>query len=217
MLGHPKTRETDKVTHPVMSESEMGNQQERLVAAARLAMLFDTDGFITMRVVQRGKQRAYNVRPDCGAVNTSHALIEWAVAALRSLGVPCHVTYVDYSKWNPNRQPQWRLLVTGLKRVLRLLPHIRPYLVVKTQQADLLAEFIASRLSKPLKSLYSDRELEIANAVRGLNCNKGGAWRPVSSESIRQAVELREQLNEKMCSDLRRDAQRAAEMSVPVS
>lgn len=203
-----------------MSKSEIGNQQERsVIDAARLAMLFDTDGFITMRVTQRMKNRAANVTPEIGAVNTCHALIDWAVAALESFGVTCYRQTIDWTKykWSRSRLPQSRLSILGIRRSIKIIPIIRPYLIAKGRQADLLEEFALSRLSKNHNSLYTDRELECANEARSLNSNKGGAFRPISSTSIRQARELQRHLKAKMCSDLHGDMQNAAEMIASAS
>lgn len=217
MLEHPKAQPTDKVKMTEMNlTSEMGNQQERwAVDAARLAMLFDTDGCITMRVVQRMKNRVANVTPYVGAVGTYHNLIEWATETLRSMGVPTYIMRIEMARYNKACQPQSRLTIQGMKRVAKVLPIIRPYLIAKPQQADLLQEFINLRMARPHKAMYSDRELDIANEIRSLNSNKGGAFRPISSESIRRTQEMREHLKGMMCSDLRRDAQSTTEMIVP--
>jgi hypothetical protein len=196
----------------------MGNQQERWeVNAARLAMLLDTDGCISMRVLQRAKTRVANLRPEISAVGTYFSLIEWASSTLKEMGVPHHVQTVDWSKytWSRSRLPQKRLTVIGLMRVNKLIPIVLPYLIAKTQQGHLLKEFIESRLAQPHKAEYTDRDLEIANKIRSLNSNKGGAWRPISSESIRATREMREHLSEKMCSDLTRDRESVVETSTP--
>jgi hypothetical protein len=196
----------------------MDNQQERL-DAARLAMFFDTDGCISMRVSQRMKHRAANVTPYALLVNTSRPLCIWAHQALERLQIPHYCQFIDMQKYIPNRcrMPQGRITILGLNRVPKLLDAIGPYLVAKKQQAELLAEFCCSRLAQVKKSKYTDRELEIANTIRSLNSNKSGAWRPISSESIRQTQELRTMLNEKMCSDLHGDMQSVAETTTPTT
>lgn len=170
----------------------MGNQQERLTAQVRLAMLYDTEGYITMAVTKRGPNRNLSLVPLIAVSNTSVTLVEWAASALEYLGVG------RYVQWNKphgiGKLAQGRVTVQGLLRVQDLLPNIRPYLIVKQKQADLLHEFIGSRLAAGPKDSYTDRELDIANQIRSLN-TKGKGWRPVSSTTTRDAtVELRKHL-----------------------
>lgn len=170
----------------------MDNQQERLVQAARLAMLIDTDGFVTMRVVRRKRDRMQNLSPDVGITNTNKDLIEWASSTLQFLGIPAYVRWTV--PHGIGKLPQGRVTVLGMKRVEKLLPVITPWLIAKKSQATKLAEFITLRLAAPHKAAYSAKELELANEARGLN-TKGRGWRPVSSTTTRDAaVEMREHL-----------------------
>src|SRR5882724_2982384 len=217
MLEHPKTRPTDKVKMDEMSASEMGNQQERL-DAARIAMLLDTDGWVSIRVLQRSKVRVANLTPYCGAVNTSPELMEWAADAMTRLGIPRYVQHVNVAKYEyaKGNKAQIRVLVNGLRRVQSLLKLVTPYLVAKQKQAILLMEFIESRLAASLKAAYTERELQLANEIRALNSNKGGNFRPISSETVRAAQEMKSMLNGMIQSDLTRDRESTAEMTVPV-
>lgn len=195
----------------------MGNQQERL-DAARIAMLIDTDGWVSMRVLQRSKVRVANLRPDIGAVSTTPVLIEWAADTLTRMGVARYVQQVDLSKYEYSKgcKNQARVLITGLRRVKVLLPLIIPYLIGKRRQAELLLEFVNSRLASAHKADYTEIELQLANEIRGLNSNKGGNFRPISSETVRAARELKTQLAEMIQSDPSGDVGSTAEMIVPV-
>jgi hypothetical protein len=170
----------------------MGNQQERLIAQARLAMLFDTEGYITMRVAQRMKHRDMNLTPLVAFSNTDAGLIEWAADTLDQLEVPRYVQWVK--PHGIGKLPQGRVSILGLLRVKSLLPHIRPFLIVKYRQADLLHDFIQSRLSHIHGTVYTQEELDIANGIRDLNV-KGRGWRPVSSTTTCSAADqLRDRL-----------------------
>lgn len=197
----------------------MDNQQERAVDAARLAMLLDTDGWLTMSVRQRDKARVANLQPYAGAVGTIIPLIDWAADAFERVGVPRYVQTIKRSQYvyAKGHKDQKRIVIQGLKRVQTLLTVVMPYLIGKHRQGELLQEFIESRLAKPHKADYSERECEIANEVRSLNSNKGGSWRPISSESIRQNRELRKHLRDKMCSELTRDGESTTETLVPAT
>lgn len=216
MLEYPKTRGTDKVKLHEMSESEMDNQQERLVACARLAMLIDTEGTATIRVLQRAKERNGNMVPILEAVNTSKPLMEWMHSTLASLGVPSYFFTFDPRRFNPRcSRVQHRVTIQGMKRVEKAIPFLLPFMIVKKGQMELIAEFIEHRRSVPKNTCYSDRDYEIANQVRALNDNKSGAWRPVSSETVRQAREMQQHLAVKIQSALTGDCERSAETTDP--
>lgn len=212
--------------------SGLGNQQENGIAmsdvkrdidiaAARIAMFLDTDGFLTIQVRQRGiKGNAY-LGPECGFVNTSVPLIEWLHETLAWLGIPHYLKWftVDQLKGSRARKPQGRIVIRGQSRCKKLLRYVQPFLVAKKRQGELISELIESRYAtEGMNAAYSDRELEIANEIRELNNNKSGEWRPISSETLRRTMELREKMKcqSKIKSDLHGNMQSTAETSVPV-
>ncbi len=213
MLEHPQKADT-LITEQLSAHED--NQQEIRLAAARFAMMVDTDGWATIFVVQRSKVRYANLNPQVGVLNTNPALIGWADNALTLMGVPHYVKWYDLSgyKNSRNRKPMGRITVQGIRRLQKLMPQITPYLIGKAVQGKLLDEYITLALQRPDKSTYTQRELEIANEIRQLNSNKADNWRPVSSETVRQARELTKHLRSlKIQSDLYGDIQNEAEMS----
>lgn len=140
----------------------MGNQQERSIQEARIAMLFETEGYFSLRVIKRGPEREYDIKPVVGVTNTSSNLIEWTAKTLDDFKIGRYVQWVK--PHGLGKLPQGRVLIEGIKRVSTFLPIIRPWMLVKAEQADLIQEFISSRLSN--MGNYTDRELEIADKVR---------------------------------------------------
>lgn len=164
----------------------MDNQQERQVAEARLAMLYDTEGTISLRVVRRSRDRDLSIVPYIQFSNTDVGLIEWAVDTLKALNVGCYVQWVK--PHGVGKLAQGRVIVAGLLRVKTLIPHLKPWMLVKGRNLDRVEEFINSRLSHS-SDPYTDREMELANQCRSY---KGGAKRqPVSSETIRRTATSR--------------------------
>lgn len=168
----------------------MGNQQERQLTQARLAMLYDCEGYITLRMVQPDKHRKQGrIVPIICVSNTSQKLLDWVTAAFAMLELP---HYIQWTKAHGlGKLPQWRLTVQGVGRVSKLLPHLIPYLVIKLENALLVQEFVTSRLQAKVTDSYSDRELNLALTARGL-AQKGKHWEPESSETIRQIEQFRE-------------------------
>jgi hypothetical protein len=218
MLEHPKASTPYNGTVCLILGGEMDNQQEIRFAAARIAMMIDTDGWATINVTQRSKVRNANLVPAIGMVNTSRPLIEWLDKTLTELGIPHYLKWYDLSGYKGSRckMPQGRITVQGVKRLQKFLPLITPFLIAKSIQGKLLQEYVDLASARPGKAPYSQRELEIANYIRGFNSNKGGNWRPVSSETVRQAREMVDHLNSlKRQSDLSGDTQSEAEMTSP--
>lgn len=191
------------------------------IDCARIAMFLDTDGYITIMVRQRGIAGNAYLGPSLGFTNTSKLLIDWTHETLTRLGVPHYLKWysVDKLKGTHSRKPQGRIVILGQNRCSKIIPLVLPYLVGKLAQGKLVAEYLASRILSKHKQLYTDRELQIANDIRALNDNKGGSWRPISSETLRQTVELRAQMKRKLKikSDLHGDMQSAAEMTAPAN
>lgn len=155
----------------------MDNQQERLLASARLAMLIDTEGTISFRFVQREKHRPYSIVPYIQFTNTDVEIVEWGAEALELLKVGRYVQWV-----NPHgigKLTQGRVIVLGILRVQDLIPHIKPFLIAKRSNLEAVEEFINSRLSHPNEP-YTERELELFDKTRKF---KGGSKRQVKSST----------------------------------
>jgi hypothetical protein len=216
MLESPKTNHY-LLGENVMDET-MGNQQERSVAdVARLAMFYDTDGSISMRIIQRANNRVGGLTPTLSLVNTNKPLMDWVESVLLGWGIPYYITIAKVR--GISRLPQTRIWVHGMKRVSKLLPIITPYLIAKKEQAELIAQFMASRLAnKNPKAPYTSNELIVANKIRALNSGKGkgNKFRPISSETVRAAQELQDRLGMRQ-SVLRRELQSAAETTAPTT
>lgn len=59
-----------------------------------------------------------------------------------------------------------------MKRVKRILEFVRPHLIEKAKVADLLLEFIESRLAWEYGQGLTSRELEIYEDIRAINGRK---------------------------------------------
>jgi len=67
---------------------------------------------------------------------------------------------------------QYVIRVQGIKRCNTCLQTILPFIVIKREEANLMAEFIDSRLSKPHNSPYTERELEIVGKISDLKSER---------------------------------------------
>jgi hypothetical protein len=202
---------------------DRGNQQERLVRLARLAMLIECEGSITIGLTPPTKTRN---RPALYATvdftNTSLPLVQEAHATLFGEAVGFTARPKRYGK-GFGRKLRYDTNIHGFDRVEKVLSLIRPFMSTKTRQVEIILNFIKSRREARYGEAYSNSEWQMVQEVRGLNGRmpnqksfaKAQAFL-VSPESIRQprvADFYRRYV--KMCADLQRNLESVAEMSTP--
>ena len=146
----------------------MDNQQE----LAYLAGIIDGEGSIGLYSFKRSHGVTMHSR--VSVVNTSQALIDYLASLLAKYGVPFHM------QWRAPRSNRHRptafITVGRHSGVKKLLLLVRPFLVAKTKQADLLLEYVESRLypdGTPKRNgklhRYQPRDFEIERVLKALN------------------------------------------------
>ena len=154
---------------PTVPEQYPNSEQERIVRLARLAMLVECEGSITIGMMPPSKTRN---RPALYAMvnvtNTATDIIAEAKATLEAEGIgytarPVRVCAGAGRKW------RYDINIHGIGRTFRVLMALMPYLRSKRRQAQLVIEFVESRVAAQPKSAYSSREWKIVTEVRRLN------------------------------------------------
>ena len=153
----------------LMPKSRVVDQHERVVRLSRLAMLIECEGSITVGMCPPTKTRN---RPALYATvditNTSSVIIDEAKDTLSLEDIkltarpPCRNT-------GAGRKLRYNVNIHGFDRVKKTLATIMPYLRSKKRQAELVMEFVESRIAAHKHSAYSDREWQIVYEVRKLN------------------------------------------------
>ena len=69
---------------------------------------------------------------------------------------------------NSNHKQVYRIEVIRLERIRDILKQIKPYLIIKSRQADLMIDFCNSRLKSKVKN-YSDNDFQTAVSFSELN------------------------------------------------
>jgi hypothetical protein len=147
------------------------DNQLAVVGHVWLAAMIDGEGVITLD--RSGKRRQttgeMGVSPMVMITNTNHAIIETARIYVEELGINPYIKSPQRS--NPKWKPEFKLCVKGLTKTPILLGAIRPYVVGKQMQLDLVLEFCKSRIDKgkPKGFAYDQREQEILQQIRVLN------------------------------------------------
>ncbi len=135
------------------------NQQVTSEWIAWLAGIVDGEGCIRLQERKPPKNRRTIVYSPCVILtNTSLLLKDKIEEMLEWLGLPKYTK--SEQGWKKTWKPRWQIIFTGLSRPKKFLQLVRPYLVVKAEEADLLLEFIAMREGKQ-RVPYPPRVLEI--------------------------------------------------------
>lgn len=108
-----------------------------------LAGFFDGEG--SFNIHHQRKRRWEGWKPWFTVANTHAETVNKVIEIMDKLGLAYHVSWNQDKR--KNRKPIWRVEVTGLLRMRRLLNLITPYLFTKKRQAELLLEFVNLRLN----------------------------------------------------------------------
>jgi hypothetical protein len=155
------------------------------------------------------KSGARHVR--CRAVvlnNTNQVLINKVSELLTKEGFNSSIVCTtNRAVWHPVWKRAWRVELQGIDETKKFLEWIRPYLVSKQEQADLVLQFLDRRST----STKTDTTIEdIALLTRCQELNRRGND-PESVETVRNAGMTPQMIQ----SELIGDYERLAEMSSP--
>lgn len=144
--------DNSRKTHPL-------TEMEKL---AYVAGIVDGEGTITIeRMTHPRFSAGFALHPILTISNTDKKLIEFCKKALNLLhAITRHIK-------GPRRKVSWRIDVTKKETVLEKLLALRPYLITKSKQADLVMEYCLRRLHTQRK--YDAEDLEILDKIRKLN------------------------------------------------
>lgn len=149
----------------------MGNPQERLQDICWLAGLTDGDGSIGIH--KQSHNGNGQLVPSFTIVTTCKLTRDHLDALLDRLEVGRHWT--ERASKRPNWKVCWLLQVRGMRRVKPLLMMLAPHLVTKKREAEIMLQFIGSRLDVPMRRGYNTHELAMIAEVRELKQLRNGA------------------------------------------
>lgn len=201
--------------------ADTDNQQERLVKLTRLAMAIECEGHLTIGMSPASKTRdRISLYPTIGFTNTNRELVDEVLDILMKNDVGFSARFS--AGRGAGKKIRFDVSIHGYGRVTKMLDLIQSHLRTKTRQAEILREFIESR-TRDLRAEYSEAEWVMVTEIRILNGRSPNAKAIAkakaqleSSESIcrpSKAAYLQRYL--KMCADLQRNLESAAEMTAP--
>ncbi len=145
------------------------SKNERTVRLARLAMLIECEGSITIGMTPPTKTRNRPaLTPMVSITNTAEQITDEAIETLIAEGIG-----LSSKRRRPSvglgKKMRTDVHMHAFDRTEKLLTTILPYLRSKKRQAELVLEFIKSRRSAAPKAPYSDLEWRLTTDVRLLN------------------------------------------------
>lgn len=145
------------------------NDHQRDLRLARLAMLIECEGSITIGMTPPTKTRNRPaLYPTLDLTNTSMLIIDEARDTLVQEGIG-----FTFRPNTPSRgigkKFRHDINIHGRDRIEGVIVALLPWLRSKKPQAELLLEFIKSRRASHPKAMYSDRKWQITFEVRKLN------------------------------------------------
>lgn len=169
----------DGLVHPRVTTSESTNTGYRIdpacsVTNSYVAGLFDAEGTVSSVVAQRDNSAVdYHTDPRCRITHTENdPLIEKLKEFCDSVGVEPHV-YHNRQVDNEKHADTFQFDITGKSDVRAFLEALKPNLVVKRQQAQIMLDEILPLLAS---NTHSTRRgfLRVMSWVDALNSYKGG-------------------------------------------
>jgi hypothetical protein len=102
----------------------------------------------------------------CGLdiTNTDGEIIDECAAIFTELGLPFYLSRKHHPRAT---RPCFKLTVYGYKRLVRVLPHILPYLVgAKARQGALMLQLCEMRVAKGRNEIWTEDEHRLVEAIR---------------------------------------------------
>ncbi len=140
--------------------------------AAYLAGLIDGDGSMGLyRIRDCHKDGRYGIPrylPRLSISNTNIGLLE---RVQEVWGGNIYAAKSGYRPGNPVHRMQWQTQAG----IVSILQSIKPYLILKSKQADELLDYCIRRINRSThKAHYSECELLLAKSIKSYNFQKGG-------------------------------------------
>jgi len=126
----------------------------------------DSDGCYILCKQYHHKNKALYFFPSIEIANDSEEFIANCVRIIKEqFNVGAYIT----TTVRKTGKIGYKVSLRGIKRLSKSLPVLAAYGVAKKKQADLLLEYVSNRMTVAKGTPVSDRDIEIAIALRDLN------------------------------------------------
>lgn len=139
---------------------------------AYIAGFLDGEGTIT--ISKATNKTGVHYLPVVQLANTNEKVMKWLCEKLKKLNISFSFL-IDRPK-KKNWKECYIIIIREMESIRKFLYEIKDYLIVKRTQAELLLEFVESRLKKihyfDGYNTYTEREKEIIEKIRKMNSRK---------------------------------------------
>jgi len=140
----------------------MENQQRSLDNRLHwLGGIIDGEGMITL--IKRVGKNQDGYTPRISIVNTDISIINEASLIFKKMSLP---HFIQEREGTGSWKKKYEIIIGGIQRCRRVIPHIIPVLIAKKNKAILLSEYCESRMSGKFRSPITTRQHEIAKIIR---------------------------------------------------
>ena len=145
----------------------MDNPQVTAFELGWLIGAIDGEGCVGISRRKQSHGASFSLKPHVQISNCDKDFIDRYVLILQKMDIPFHISHYE-SKGR--RSESWQVATTGLKRTIKILPHIAQLLCKeKREKAVLVQEFVESRLADWHAAPFTPRQIEIYTTVAELN------------------------------------------------
>jgi len=171
-----------------MTEREMGNPQVTQTDLAWLAGIWDGEGhFSIRRTLQGNGKKGPQYSPRVGVTNSNVQILTRVRQILNALDVSYYFREKGDGGFPGSDRQCWVISVETMVNAVKVITHVRPYLIGKGFQADCILEYCNRRMVH-LKRVggnerrkYTERDFELVRLVYEANGDIRG-----TSETIRE-------------------------------
>ena len=137
----------------------------QIVDLAYLAGIIDGEGCITfIKHKHEHNSRGYIYEPKLEITNTNEDLIN---RCLKCMPKQATKVYQD-DKRKDYYKRCWSIRLQQYDSLLSFLKQIQPYLVAKQKQADMMIQYLESKITRRYGK-YTAKDIELAESIRKLN------------------------------------------------
>jgi hypothetical protein len=157
-----------------MENITIDNQQATLAEIAWFAGFFDGEGSLGIYGYKRYKNEGYSYTPKLQLASTNAYAIKYCVDILNKIGVNPKIYQKEPQK--KNHKEAWQIYFTKFSDMIKVLPIIKDYLIIKKPHAELTLSFVRSRIEKGINrgrnkniNTYDNQEKELIANLRKMN------------------------------------------------
>jgi hypothetical protein len=169
----------------------MDNQQERLESRlCWLGGIIDGEGCLTISSYFKryNGTEIFAAVPIIQITNTNKRLVETVVNIYSEFAIRHYVS--SFSPKAKNSKTRYDIAIKGIERCNDALKIIKPYIIIKDIQAEILQKFCRYRLTVPRNYPHNQKTIDWVTQLRELNSKGSSILNDYTPDSIKSHIEM---------------------------